>query len=274
MKINIGVIADMQAGSVVGIWPEGFPTTMADPYILNQGQQYLLDNWRRIAKEIPPLDILLINGDSIEGQQPKEEGRFLCEVEPENQADAAVLLLSDYKRRIRKGGEVYYTEGTEYHEGRAAKHARHIAQELGAVPMDSTHPCWDWLLLEVAGKKLDMAHRQTITIIRRTVPAERELDFSEMHKNPADLVIRSHSHYHLWLELAREDRLQYYLSTPGWQLQTHFVRTSISPNRKDGSLLGMVVVTIQDGEITHKAKVFPHPEQRRAEYAKSTVHNG
>jgi hypothetical protein len=90
-----------------------------------------------------------------------------------------------------------------------------------------------------------------------------------MHASPADVVVRSHAHGYLWLELARENRIQYGLSTAAWQLQNNFCRTSISPNRKDGTMLGMVVLEIDGGEIEKHRFLFEHPPMRRATYAKA-----
>jgi len=274
MRVRIGVLNDEHVGSMFGLWPDNYPTSNSGIYQLNQGQRYLLDNWNRIAAEIPPLDLLIFAGDEMDGKQPKSEGAFICEPKAPRQKDAALELLSLFKKRVKRGGELYSVEGTDYHMGKNAEWSEELAKSLGAVPMAPGRTCWDWLLLEVGGKRLDVAHRQTVTIIRRSSPGERELDFSEMHKNPADLVIRAHNHYYFWLTLSREDRVQHYLSCPAWQLQTHYCRTSISPNRKDGTMLGMVVVTIEDGEISHRPYLFPHPPQRRAVYVRAGIHDG
>lgn len=266
--INIGILADWHAGSMYGLWPEGFKGS-AGVHVLNVGQCYLLENWLRIAKAVPRLDILILNGDEIDGQQPKDEARYLGEVDPKCQAGAALELLEPWRKRVAKGGEIYATEGTRYHVGIGATWSEFIAEKMGAVPMRENKYAWDWLLLDVAGKRLDVAHRQSVTMAYRSMPGERELNWSELHSDKADLVVRSHAHYYDWLEFAREDRVQCYLSTPAWQLQNHFCRTSVSPNRKDGTMLGMVVVTISHGEIDKRRFLFEHPSLRRAEYATS-----
>ena len=272
--IRAGVIADVQTGSAYAPWPPDFESSTFGKVLLNQGQTYLLDNWQRIAKEIPSLDLLFLNGDEIEGQQPKDEARYVIEPEPQSQARAFLRLIEPFHKRVKKGGETYCTEGTAYHMGDCGTWSEYIAEQIGAIPMAGAHFCWDWLLLDVAGKHLDVAHRQSVTIAYKTTTQERELNFSEMHKIPADLVIRSHNHTYSWIELPREDRLQYYLSTPAWQLQTHYCRTSISPNRKDGTLLGMVVIEIdRDGTISKKPFLFEHPPMRRAEYVKARIHD-
>ncbi len=269
--ISIGLLNDFHVGSAFGLWPEKFEGSCGAPK-LNVGQGYLLDNWMRIAKEIPDLDILIVNGDAIDGQAPKDEGRYIIEPDPQFQARAAVKLLEPWKKRVKKGGQVYCTEGTRYHEDVGSTWSEYIAKELGSVPVKDNRYSWDWLLLQAGWARVDIAHRQSMTIAYRSTMGERELNYSEMQNSPADLVIRAHSHYYFWLQMARDNRVQYYLSSPSWQLSSNYCRTSISPNRKVDTVLGMVVVVIEKGgNIRHVPYLFDHPPMRVAQYAQYEI---
>lgn len=224
----------------------------------------------RIAKEIPPLDLLILNGDIIDGKQRKVKGLYICEPNIQFQMFAALELLEPFLKRVRRGGEIYCTEGTTYHEGEGAKWCNQLAKDIEAVPMAENQHCWDWLLLDVQGKHFDVAHHQSAAIVYKSSIQEREMNWSEMHKSPADILMRSHNHYFSWIEIPREERVQFFLSTPPWQLQSHYVRTSYSPNMKFTTQLGMVVITIdRRGELDKKRFLFPHPPMRRGEYVKA-----
>ena len=270
--INIGELADLHVGSMFGLWPENFASSTRGVFELNIGQKYLLENWNRIAKQIPPLDLLILNGDIIDGVQRKSEGLYICEPNMQFQMFAAMELLEPFLRRVRRGGEIYSTEGTTYHEGTGSKWCNQLAKDIDAVPMADNQYCWDWLLLDVQGKHFDIAHHQSHAIVYKSSIQEREMNYAEMQKSHADILIRSHNHVYSWLEIPREDRVQFFLSTPPWQLQSHYVRKSYSPNMKLTSQLGMIVVTIDKrGEMDKKRFLFPHPPMRRGEYVKARL---
>ena len=78
---------------------------------------------RRVAKFT--IDSVVVNGDLIEGKQPKQKCSELMLVAPNDQETAAVFLDADLRNWLEKntGREVpfYFVQGTEYHEGRELK---------------------------------------------------------------------------------------------------------------------------------------------------------
>ncbi len=258
--MRVGILADAHVGSAFGPWPPEAELSIGGRHQPNIGQQYLVENWYRIAEELPALDVLILNGDIIDGQQPKDRGRYLVEEDPLYQARAAHLLLQPFlaKSRVR-----YCTEGTGYHEGDGAMAAEWLAREIGAVNKDEHH-CWDWLLLEMGGLNWDIAHRQSIMMRYRSTAMEREMQFSAMLSDSADVLVRSHNHSYAYLQMVSDGGLQHSVSTPAWQLQTHFARTSISPNRLFSSQLGMVVLETEGKAVFPRPFLFAHPPMRRA----------
>jgi len=263
--IKIGIIADLHIGSAFGLWPPKARLSTGGHYQLNIGQRYLNKHWRSITDILPPLDILILNGDIIDGQNPKGMARYVCEPDPQFQARAALELLQPV---LAKTKSVFCTEGTEYHEGESATWAEWLAREVGSIDKDG-HYAWDWLLLDVGGLRFDIAHRQAFFIRYRATALEREMQFSAMLSDTADVIIRSHTHQYTWLKMPGDGRLQMALSTPGWQIQTHYARISYSPNRLLSLQLGMVMLEIEGGQIQDRAYLFPHPPLRRAKYAEA-----
>ena len=263
MIFRVGILADIHTGSAFAPWPPDAELSIGGKHTPNIGQLYLNENWHRIAKEIPPLEVLILNGDSIGGQEPKDRGRYAVELDPQFQARAALSMLEPY---LEKAPVRYMTEGTDYHEGESAMWAEWLAREIGAISKDE-HWAWDWLLLEMAGLKFDVAHKQSIFMRYPTSALERELQFSDMIDENADVIIRSHNHRWGYVDIHGGNKFQVGVSTPSWQMQSHYVRVGPSPNRYGPLVLGMVILNIENGIVTpDKRFMFPHPQMRRSVY--------
>lgn len=263
--IKIGIIADIHVGSAFGPIPLKFVSSNGNLIQPNIGQKYLLRNWLRIADEIPNLDVLILNGDIIDGQQPKAQGRYICEPDPQFQARAALELLQPY---LAKSQIIYCTEGTEYHEGESATWAEWLAREIKAEAYQHGHYAWDWLLLEIGGLQFDIAHRQSFFLRYRATALEREMQFSAMLESTADVIVRSHTHQYAVLQMPCDGGIQFGISTPGWQLQSHYARTSYSPNRLYPLRLGIIAIIIENDRVRVDDYTFAHPPPRRAKVEK------
>lgn len=262
---RVGLFSDLHAGSAFAPWPPDGELSIGGQHVPNIGQTYLNENMTAIADALPPLDVILFNGDLIDGQQPKDRGRYLVEDDPQFQARAALLLLEPF---LKKAPIRYYCEGTEYHEGESAQWGEWLAREMGAVRRDE-HCAWDWLLLDMFGLKWDVAHRQSIMIRYRSTALEREMQFSAMLSETADVIVRSHNHSYMFLQMVSDGTVQTSVSTPAWKMQGHYERTSLSPNRLYSSQLGMVVLEVEDRQVTARPFLFAHPPLRRSVYVSS-----
>jgi hypothetical protein len=263
---RVGVIADAHIGSQFAPWPENGELSTGGRHIPNMAQKYLNENWYRIAKELPPLDVFVFNGDIIDGQQPKQQARYLVEQDPQFQSRAAVNMLDPY---LSKCSTRYVTEGTEYHDGIGSTWAEWLAEEVGAVSMDE-HRVWGWLLMELDGTRFDIAHKQSFMLRYRSTTLEREMQFSLAMPDEPDVIVRSHVHNFISLEMPNQHGgFQLAVSTPPWQIQSHYCKTSDSPNRKVELMLGMIVIERHDRELrVNKKYMFDHPEFRRSVYVK------
>ncbi len=78
---------------------------------------------RKVAKFA--IDSVVVNGDLIEGKQPKQKASELTLVAPNDQESAAVFLMRDLRNWLEKNTRrevlFYFIQGTEYHEGRGAE---------------------------------------------------------------------------------------------------------------------------------------------------------
>jgi len=259
---RVGVIADVHVGSMFGIWPPDMRTSSGGIYKLNRGQEYLWENWLRIAEEIPPLDVLIWNGDMVDGKQPKEGARFVLETDIIHQAKAFLEAARPFQKKVV--GVTYVTRGSCYHD------VEDSATEMIAYTLNARQDVYgryshDWLLFEACGLLFDVAHSQSVMMRYITTPLEREGQFSDMAGLHADVIVRSHSHQMLisYIEGANRAPLRAEISTPAWQLETSYVMRRNTPNRGVRRNLGMVVIEVADGLPRAIPYVFPHPLPER-----------
>lgn len=238
------ILADIHAGCMFAPWPSGFQDSRGGKYEVNEAMQYLNQCWQNGLDACPALDFLLLNGDVIDGKQPKQEGRYLVEPSPNWQAKAAWVLLQPWKKKLKPGGRVYATRGTEYHENDGETWTNWLMNELKARPDKWKRRAWPWLNLDIGGVKVDIYHRQSFFLRYKTTSLARELEFdvlaSDLKGGKADLIIRSHIHNFMTVA---ED-LRQGLSTPGWEVQTDYCLSTVSPNRFMAQRLGFVLLEI------------------------------
>lgn len=260
----IGVTSDQHVGSAFGLWAPEVKLSSGGHYQLHKGQRYLLQHWQRIAAELPPLDVLIWNGDAIDGRQPKSHGRYIIEPEPVKQVEVLLELARPFLARVRDGGQVFVLRGTQYHdEDDAAMET--FAREIGAQRDDYGHYSWDWLLIEWRHIVFDIAHSQSLATRYRAMPLEREGQFSDMAGLQADVVVRGHIHNPHWHYIEGGNRLPMRLevSAPPWQLQPAYAQRSRMPNRLLTRNLGMLVLEVEEDWVSVRPYLFAHPPQRR-----------
>jgi hypothetical protein len=240
---TILVTGDWQAGSQFGLFPRGF-TNSADLLVtLNKAQEYLLSCYEHMISGLPPLDIVIFNGDIIDGCQPKSGGAFLCEQQPDWQVSAAYELARPLLNRVKDNGEVYCTEGTDYHDGLVGSDAELFAKTVGARPRADRHYAWDWLRLSVDGVLLDVAHHLSVFQRYRSAALDREIGFANENADwidPPDAIFRSHTHSGWRLV---EDGLQVAVSIPAFEVQTQYARRK-APNRFVSRYIGAALANI------------------------------
>lgn len=141
-------------------------------------------------------DILVFNGDAIEGRQAKQGGAELLTNDRNVQSDMAVYCLKKINAK-----NILMSYGTSYHVGDLAEDFEYnIAKELGAKIEGK-------LFFEVEGMMINARHFVSRSIIPhgRATSLMRDmmwnvLQAAEEEEPRANILIRSHVHYHLWVE--------------------------------------------------------------------------
>ena len=105
-----GLISDLHCGSSTGL---GFPFD-------NPVRVQLDDRWKTAVKWLGPVDVLLVNGDEIDGEDRK--GRDVVTDDCEKQADEA----ANYIAMIKPKKEIIIISGTPYHTEKAGQAFRKV----------------------------------------------------------------------------------------------------------------------------------------------------
>jgi hypothetical protein len=147
-------------------------------------------------------DILIANGDMIDGKQSRQGGAELITPDRSVQAGMAVDLLEMWEAK-----QIYMTYGSPYHVGQEAEdYEFQIAERLndrGTPTKIEGH-----LFLKIEGLTFDIRHKVSTSIIPygRATAVLRELMWALVKEAnetgpKVDVVVRSHAHYHIWVEV-------------------------------------------------------------------------
>ena len=198
---RIAILSDFHCGSVVGLTPPAWwLAEKSDDDSRTKRQKYATIQralWQFYETEIKrhgPYDVLLLNGDAIDGTGYRSGGTEQVTTDREEQAEMAVVCA---RKAIGKGTKVVMTYGTGSHTGESEDFENIVASNLNALNIGSH----EWV--EVEGVMFDLKHHCASSAIphgRHTAPAKERLWnvlWNETEMAPkADVVIRSHVHYH------------------------------------------------------------------------------
>ena len=181
--MRVVTISDFHCGSKVGLTPPGYQNDSL------QGE--LWDAYLMMLEPLRPIDILVANGDLIDGKGYRWGGTDLITADRAEQAEMATICIE-----VTEAKEAYLTYGTPYHTGRSEDWEGEVAKYLG-VPIE------DQLWLDVNGVVFDVKHfigASSVPYGRHTTIARDRLWnllWAEMGQQPkADILLRSHVHYH------------------------------------------------------------------------------
>lgn len=225
--IRILLIGDLHAGHEVGLWPDrDMPMPDGRELPLNSGQQHLLKCWKHLtdlAKNDLKPDILIVNGDLVDGEGRKSFGTEQQTTIISAQVKAAKKLLAPMTALV---AETYVIRGTPYHDGARGMIAEAVGEALGAQQSVSGWHTFSVLDLDIEGVIINVQHSISVASgFYRATPLDREGIYSALTgkegKAPkADAVARSHAHVFVHVE----HPTKHIFTVPCWQLQTEYMR--------------------------------------------------
>ena len=213
------------------------------------------------------IDALIVNGDAIDGQNVKEQGRHLCEVDPEFQAEGAAILLQPLLQRVAPGENgirhIYVSRGGRYHTGDGASDEEFFAAMVKSLLGPDGRGTRPWTHLVVDDVLFDVAHHQSTTIRYRSMPLEREIGFflercGRMRQEVPErvVIVRSHTH---GSHRCYEECGFTAVSTPAWKLQDDYAAMGRCPNRWLSAHIGGVGFRVQGTDVEVTLYLYEHP---------------
>lgn len=192
---RVCVISDLHCGHQVGLTHPDFDArpqnTRSDAYRLWKIRRSCWNFVTDTAAALQPIDLLIVNGDMIDGKGKKSGGTELITTDRDEQCDMASAAIEQFS-----AGAIVMSYGTPYHTGMREDWENQVAKSADALKIGSH----DWV--DVNGLVFDYRHfvgSSAVPYGRHTAVARDRLWsllWSERGEYPrSDIVIRSHVHY-------------------------------------------------------------------------------
>jgi len=194
MKRRVLVISDFHSGHVLGLTHPGYDftsghKTMTAHHVVRR----TIWNWYKDTVTRLKPDIVIMNGDAIDGKGEKSGGTELLTLDRDEQCEMAIAGL----RAIPRRPKFFMSYGTGYHTGNMEDWEDVIAREIQAEKIGAEDT------IDVNGLLINYRHhigRSGIPHGRHTAIAREKLWnllWAERGEYPkADVIIRSHVHYY------------------------------------------------------------------------------
>jgi len=247
---HILLLSDLHLGSEFAVLPRVAYRTTDNTRTRVQptpSQRYLLKCWRWMVGNLPAkLAYTIVNGDTLDGENPKEAGLYVNLQSPSDQAEAALELLGPIRERSEK---FFLVKGSPYHEGRGADAVAGLAKALQADRWSSGLQTGTRLWLQMkkaADLVLNASHHMTRGWIYPAGGADRTAMMAAVAeasgKLPrADIIVRGHNH----LKRVVSAHGKTVIFQPAWKLLTPFVERLMEEIRAEVlSDLGAVLIEV------------------------------
>lgn len=191
---RVVVISDQHAGHIVGLTPPSWDIDRPRAQLKKsyKMRRALWDFYSQSLKALQPIDILIVNGDCIDGRGEKSGGTELLYVDRNDQVDMAVDGIME-----AKAGKIVMSYGTGYHTGKEEDFEKSIADKVGAAKIGSVDS------IDVNGTIINYRHyigSSQVPHARHTAIARDHLWnvlWAERGEYPlAHIILRSHVHYY------------------------------------------------------------------------------
>lgn len=127
---HIEATGDWHCGHVVGLTPPQW--WQHEKSLHGKDQRTIWNAWQSMRKNVPRPDLLIINGDAIDGRGDKSGGTEQITTDREEQCDMAEEII-----KIINPKSVRMTYGTGYHTGNHEDWEHVLAKRIGADDIGS-----------------------------------------------------------------------------------------------------------------------------------------
>lgn len=245
---TIVFLNDLHAGSYYGLWPRD-----RLPRGGHSGPRYLLRCWEQLLAEWPEkVDLLILNGDLIDGPQKKSAGTGVFAVSDKEQVEGAIELLEAWTKRARVTLRCW---GTPYHEG----HTDPLFALDLALGIRESRQMFD---LDLGSGILNIAHHPMGgAALYQGTTTDREALWSTIagatkRTLTPRWIVRAHHHHFM----VQETEHKTVVKSPCWQLATPYA-TKTSHWRFQPSLGAVMMIADEShhGGYRFVPRLFPLP---------------
>lgn len=267
-------ISDTHGGCKVALCPpEGFQLDEGGWYkpsilqlkIWNYWQEFWND-WVPRATNDEPFAVVH-NGDGIDGSHHGSTTQFTANI-----GDQVIFMENILKPIVDAcDGRYYHVRGTEAHVGKSAEYEERLARGLGAMKdQDGNYARYE-LWYDLNGTLIHALHHISTTGSQayESTAVMKELTESFIEaarwgRRPPDIIVRSHRHRCIKIEIPNAAGCAQAIVTPAWQAKTPFV-WKIPGGRLTTPQFGGVLIRHEPGEDPYiRPKVWtinpPKPE--------------
>ena len=240
MSQRVLVMCDTHIGSDVALAPEELILESNNRIMANEIQLAILQEFYNMIDDVGRVDLLILNGDLVEGTNYYGEGAGCITTSMNQQAKTAIELLSEIKFR-----KVVGCRGTAYH-GKKNPNLDHLVIEgLGGV-------CMDEVSMKIGETRIYANHRTPVRMARfETRPQSVAQDMllaelNEMDFGHFDIICKAHVHYFVALDMGKSIGFV----CPCWKGRDEFAKGAANPFAFNPSI-GYIMFDIEnDGSFS------------------------
>lgn len=191
MNKTVIALGDLHCGHIAGLTPPYRFSNKQDCPGLHALQYEMWHRYKGMVNKYSSPDLLIVNGDCIDGKASKNGGTELLTSDRFEQCEMAVECL-----KIWKAKKIILTYGTSYHTGPEDDFEVEIARQLGAEIHNHAQ-------VKINQTVIDIKHHcggSAVPYGRHTSPAKEHMwnllwnDLEASHK--ANIILRSHVHFY------------------------------------------------------------------------------
>lgn len=189
-KKRVVVVSDFHSGHKAGLTPPVYHR----PHSQDKFHKLQVELWKKYVFKIEalkPIDLLLVNGDCIDGRGERSGSRELITTDRREQVKMATEGIE-----VAEAKNIVMTYGTGYHVGKNEDWEDDLAEAVKADKIGGHE------FIDVNGLLFDMKHKIGSSQIphgRFTAVAREKINnlmwVEKQNQESSDVIIRSHVHY-------------------------------------------------------------------------------
>lgn len=242
--IRVLLVSDLHVFSNVGLTlPEVKDSNFNLNYSANAVQMFLFEKWCMMRNSVGHVDICIVNGDIVEGENVAERGLGVISTNMHAQTYVAATLL-----KMIDTDQFYVTEGSKYHRGQVSADQM-VCNMINGVWLGDHH------FLKVEDIVLHLRHKigySTLPYSRCTQQRKEALILKSQGDN-VDIFVRSHTHKFNF----SGDSHDMTINTPCWKGLDHFM----NQNGHEFPDNGWVLLEIDGSNYRWDYNIFTIPHQ-------------